>query len=120
MKTTPWRRIVLWLLLLLAVIFHRPLSVAAIRGYQRFLSPYKGYHCAYGAYYQGGASCSEYGRRSIERFGLVEGGLMLRARFDECAFAASRLRAVAAQQKCGTWKSSGCCEGSGDIYLSCD
>lgn len=47
----------------------RFLALAAIRGYQRWLSPRKGFCCAFRAA-TGGDSCSRYGCRVIERFGL--------------------------------------------------
>ena len=64
------------------------LMVALIRGYQRFLSPYKGYACAHRVKF-GGASCSEYGRQVFAAEGWQAGLAKLRARFRAC-HAASR------------------------------
>jgi putative component of membrane protein insertase Oxa1/YidC/SpoIIIJ protein YidD len=50
----------------------RALALAAIRGYQRFLSPLKGFSCAFRVF-TGAESCSAYGYRVIERFGLRRG-----------------------------------------------
>ncbi len=64
------------------------LMVALIRGYQRYLSPYKGYACANRVKF-GGASCSEYGREGFASEGWQAGLAKLRARFRDC-HAASR------------------------------
>ncbi|WP_230020426.1 membrane protein insertion efficiency factor YidD [Massilia sp. Bi118] len=71
------------------------LALAAIRGYQRWISPYKGYRCALCAV-TGGESCSNYGFRVIERFGLRRGLGLLDRRFELCGHVHRRL-AVAAQ-----------------------
>jgi putative component of membrane protein insertase Oxa1/YidC/SpoIIIJ protein YidD len=58
-------------------------SLAAIRAYQRHLSPRKGFSCALrGA--TGGRSCSAYGYRVIARCGLRKGLRLLRRRLDTC------------------------------------
>jgi uncharacterized protein len=70
------------------------LALAAIRFYQRFMSPYKGFSCALRAA-TGGDSCSAYGHAVIARFGLVRGLGLLQRRFELCGHAHDRLRAVA-------------------------
>jgi putative component of membrane protein insertase Oxa1/YidC/SpoIIIJ protein YidD len=55
----------------------------AIRGYQRLLSPYKGFSCALRAA-TGGESCSAYGYRAIRRGGLWVGLPLLRQRMRLC------------------------------------
>ena len=62
--------------------------VALIRGYQRYLSPYKGYTRAHRVKF-GGESCSEYGRQVFASEGWQAGLAKLRARFRDC-HAASR------------------------------
>ena len=52
--------------------------------YQRFISPHKGYSCAYSAH-TGRASCSAFGYRAIRRLGLIGGIVALRARFRRCS-----------------------------------
>jgi putative component of membrane protein insertase Oxa1/YidC/SpoIIIJ protein YidD len=59
------------------------LALAAIRGYQRWLSPQKGFSCAFRSA-TGGASCSAYGHAVIARFGLRLGLGLLRRRLDLC------------------------------------
>jgi len=59
------------------------LALAAIRGYQRHLSPHKGFSCAYRVA-TGRASCSHHGYRVIERCGLWTGLALLRRRLRLC------------------------------------
>ncbi|WP_229463759.1 membrane protein insertion efficiency factor YidD [Massilia sp. 9I] len=59
------------------------LALWAIRLYQRHLSPLKGFSCAYRVA-TGGASCSAYGYRAIERHGLLAGLALLDRRLQRC------------------------------------
>lgn len=61
----------------------KALALAAIRCYQRYISPYKGFSCAYHKY-TGRASCSDLGYRAIRRFGVWDGLGVLRHRLDCC------------------------------------
>lgn len=61
----------------------RRLALAAIRGYQRWISPRKGFHCAYRVH-TGCAGCSALGYRVIRRFGLWDGLPLLRERMARC------------------------------------
>lgn len=61
----------------------RYLALAAIRVYQRHVSPYKGYRCAYSVH-KGRAGCSGLGYRAIQWKGLFAGLLILRRRFWLC------------------------------------
>ena len=61
----------------------RRLALAAIGVYQRHVSPYKGFCCAYRAH-TGGASCSTLGARVIRRHGLFTGVVLLRQRLKRC------------------------------------
>ena len=70
----------------------RSAALFAIELYQRYLSPYKGYCCAYRVV-TGGASCSALGYRAIRRFGVWDGLTLLRERFALCALACRRWRA---------------------------
>ena len=69
----------------------RALAVAAIRGYQRFLSPRKGFRCAFGVH-TGRGSCSGVGLRAFRRAGVWRGFALLRRQFDRCTMAAADLR----------------------------
>jgi len=59
------------------------LALAAIRAYQHWLSPLKGFSCAFRAW-SGAESCSAYGYRVIERFGLRLGLGLLDRRLSLC------------------------------------
>lgn len=72
----------------------KALVLLAIRGYQRYLSPRKGYCCAYAAY-TGHASCSALGYRTIRRFGVVKGVVLLDRRLHKCGVANRRYRPAA-------------------------
>ncbi|MBC9071757.1 membrane protein insertion efficiency factor YidD [Thauera sp. CAU 1555] len=68
----------------------------AISGYQRLLSPHKGFRCAHRALH-GGWSCSEFGRRAVLRFGVLRFLLLQRRRFVRCASAYAVLQNHAAE-----------------------
>lgn len=59
----------------------------AIVAYQRFVSPYKGFRCAFHAH-TGRGTCSGYGYRVFARYGSVRGWRLLRRRFADCRVAA--------------------------------
>ncbi|MDJ0734297.1 MAG: membrane protein insertion efficiency factor YidD [Nostocaceae cyanobacterium] len=61
----------------------RQISVAAITGYQKHISPHKGFACAHRVLY-GGESCSQYVKRVIATKGLRKGLIMSRTRFQAC------------------------------------
>lgn len=68
------------------------LALAAIAGYQRWISPYKGFRCAYRAH-TGRCSCSQLGVRAIRRFGTFDGIGVLRERLHRCGVAFRRFGA---------------------------
>jgi putative component of membrane protein insertase Oxa1/YidC/SpoIIIJ protein YidD len=59
------------------------LAIAAINGYQRYLSPYKGFRCAHRVLHQG-ESCSQYVKREVQSAGLLVALRRSRVRFAEC------------------------------------
>ena len=61
----------------------RELALAAIGVYQRYVSPYKGFCCAYRAH-TGRGSCSALGARAIRRWGVRRGLAVLRLRRHRC------------------------------------
>lgn len=67
------------------------LALWAIRVYQRWISPRKGFCCAYRAH-TGHASCSALGYRAIRRFGVAGGMGVLRSRMHKCGVAQRRYR----------------------------
>lgn len=71
----------------------RKLVLAAITGYQRYVSPHKGFCCAYRAH-TGHQSCSVLGFRAVRRFGVLAGLAILRRRTNLCGVAHRRFSAV--------------------------
>jgi putative component of membrane protein insertase Oxa1/YidC/SpoIIIJ protein YidD len=67
------------------------LALAAIGGYQRHLSPRKGYACAYRVLH-GGTGCSGHAKRAIAELGLWGAVPAIRQRFADCRDAAEELR----------------------------
>ena len=61
----------------------KALALAAIRFYQRVISPRKGFCCAYRSC-TGRASCSTLGYRAIRRHGVIDGIAVLRLRLQAC------------------------------------
>lgn len=59
------------------------LAIAAITGYQRYLSPHKGFRCAHRVLHQG-ESCSQYVKREVQEEGLLLALRQSRLRFAEC------------------------------------
>jgi putative component of membrane protein insertase Oxa1/YidC/SpoIIIJ protein YidD len=74
-------------------------AALAIVGYQRFISPYKGFCCAY-RWETGRPSCSETARRIALRHGLLVLWKALPRQFDRCraAYAAFLARAASADE----------------------
>ncbi|WP_137937761.1 membrane protein insertion efficiency factor YidD [Chitinivorax sp. B] len=64
----------------------RQIVLLLIRCYQRFISPYKGFSCAY-RIHTGYASCSVLGYRAIRRYGVWMGLGILQERMHCCALA---------------------------------
>ena len=67
----------------------RTLVLGLIAGYQRFLSPHKGYCCAYRAH-TARASCSALGYRAVRMHGVAGGLAILRGRVFLCGVAHRR------------------------------
>ncbi|MBK1988128.1 membrane protein insertion efficiency factor YidD [Sphaerospermopsis aphanizomenoides BCCUSP55] len=61
----------------------RKISVTAIAGYQRHISPHKGFQCAHRVLY-GGDSCSQFIKRTIAQEGLKVAFTQSRRRFQAC------------------------------------
>ena len=76
----------------------RNLAVIAIAGYQKFISPYKGFSCAHRVLY-GCESCSQYFKRVIAEEGLSVAIANAKGRFQECREANEILKSRRA--KCG-------------------
>lgn len=70
-------------------------AIATISGYQRHISPRKGYSCAHRLVH-GGDSCSQYVKKMLADKSLFEATLLARTRFKECniAYLSSKDRIV--------------------------
>jgi uncharacterized protein len=64
------------------MMFQR-VALLGIRAYQLYLSPYKGFCCAYKKY-TGRGSCSQLGYRAIRKYGLIGGVEVLNQRLSLC------------------------------------
>jgi putative component of membrane protein insertase Oxa1/YidC/SpoIIIJ protein YidD len=90
-------------------------AIAAVSGYQRFVSPFKGFGCAY-RHCTRRSSCSAFAKRVFARRG-VSGGLgLLLLRLQACAAAAATLAATnpndpVLNEPCPLWSKEGavCC-----------
>lgn len=108
----------------------RAFLLAAIRFYQHFLSPLKGFRCAYHVH-TSRQSCSHLGFRAVRRFGAPAGLVVLRQRLYLCGVAHRRYspplrRAPLAQRgdcdivpcDCDL-PSARTCSSAGDIISTC-
>jgi uncharacterized protein len=93
------------------------IALAAIRMYQRFLSPIKGFSCAY-RLYTGGESCSAYGYRVIGRYGIRAGVSLLRRRLHACSHVQRQHAAVQRSRSAGMAMQANSQAGFCDV--SCD
>lgn len=67
----------------------RRFALFAIHCYQRYISPYKGFRCAYSVHTRC-ASCSSLGYRAVRRYGVLGGLSILRKRTYLCGVAHRR------------------------------
>ncbi len=68
-----------------------PVAVRLIELYQRFLSPLKGFACAYRCRNRRRSSCSQFAKRAFARRGIFAGFDLLDRRFAKCSAAAKVL-----------------------------
>lgn len=90
----------------------RRLLLASIRGYQRHLSPHKGFACAYRVH-TGRGSCSALGARAVRRHGVRGGLVLLRRRTRRCGEVHRRAHRPRAAQR-------GDCDCDLPVDLPCD
>ncbi|MEH2291546.1 membrane protein insertion efficiency factor YidD [Nostoc sp.] len=81
--------------------FTRQVSAAAITGYQKHISPHKGFACAHRILYSG-ESCSQYIKRVVAQEGLKVAFVNSRERFQACKQANQILRCFAASRYAST------------------
>lgn len=94
----------------------RTLILAAIRGYQRYVSPHKGFCCAYRKH-TGRQSCSALGFRAVRRYGVLQGLKVLRRRMYLCGVAYRRF-SVSPRHPFGYQR--GFCDIGCDVPCDCD
>ena len=70
----------------------RQIAIASIGGYQKHISPRKGFSCAHRLLYKG-ESCSQYAKRMVAQQGLVAAIPAVRQRFRACGIANQILQA---------------------------
>lgn len=100
------------------------LALWAIRAYQRHVSPWKGFSCAYRVL-TGGDSCSAYGYRAIARHGLRVGLPVLQRRLRACGEQQRQHRALHAHGRRARHRAqAGYCDlpaaDCGDCDCACD
>ncbi|CDN15054.1 FIG00872897: hypothetical protein [Richelia intracellularis] len=76
----------------------RRITIAAINGYQKHISPHKGFACAHRVLY-GSESCSQYIKKAIAKEGLRVRWLRFRDRFQACKQAHKILRSQSQRVK---------------------
>lgn len=69
----------------------RPFFIFLITLYQRYISPYKGFRCAYGCYHQT-LSCSGMVKNIIAEHGLIAGWPLIKQQFAACRLAYETLQ----------------------------
>ena len=83
------------------------LALAAIGGYQRHLSPRKGYVCAHRIAH-GGTGCSGFAKAAIAEQGLWQALPRIRMRFAACRDAAESLRKEPRKRDKDRWYDCAC------------
>ena len=68
----------------------RKLLLWCISGYQKFLSPRKGFSCAHT--YWGNQSCSIFGYRAVDRYGASFGLMLIVRRMRKCEISHKKIR----------------------------
>jgi putative component of membrane protein insertase Oxa1/YidC/SpoIIIJ protein YidD len=71
--------------------FPAELAIRSITLYQKYISPVKGYSCAYRVFHND-LSCSDYCKNEIKSLGILKGIKSTLKRFNECKLAALAIR----------------------------
>jgi len=79
----------------------RLIAIWGINLYQKYISPYKGYRCAYGVYHQNG-TCSSIIKLHIQRHGVVKAYPMIINQFKACkdAYIVLQIRSEEESRSC--------------------
>jgi putative component of membrane protein insertase Oxa1/YidC/SpoIIIJ protein YidD len=96
---------------------------ASIGGYQRYLSPYKGFCCAYRVQ-TGRRSCSAYARAIVDKLGAIALQQAMPRQFERCrlAFETLQTREAAPKKEQKWWErcNGGDCGVGNCVDLPCD
>ena len=103
---------------LVICVLCKPLAIISISAYQQFISPHKGWHCAYAALH-GGPSCSAYGKEVIANYGCLWGALLLRNRFGDCNEAANIIASNSMGEQAGKQCADSCQKSEKDCADGC-
>ncbi len=95
------------------------LSIHTITLYQRYLSPYKGYCCAYRVY-TGEDSCSQYAKIAIAEHGLFSAFPLIKEQFDRCSFAAEEIQKKQKNKKKDNLDTCSDCTAGCDTFSTCN
>jgi putative component of membrane protein insertase Oxa1/YidC/SpoIIIJ protein YidD len=91
-KKHPYIYTAIFTILVLCVMNITQVAVHSIDLYQKYLSPLKMSHCAYGVLHKDELRCSEYGKKVISEKGFFKGCLLLTERFVACEKANTELQ----------------------------
>jgi putative component of membrane protein insertase Oxa1/YidC/SpoIIIJ protein YidD len=97
------------------------IALAFIFFYQRFVSPYKGFSCAY-RIHTGGPNCSAYGYRVMQRYGFRIGMGLINRRLKKCGQVYREHLQPSLQERTGRglrYKQAGFCDAGCDVGV-CD
>ena len=73
------------------------LIILTVRLYQRYISPYKGFSCAYTKLHSG-LSCSEFFKQTVSDYGLSQAVPLFQERLEACKFANLQLKAESQEE----------------------
>jgi putative component of membrane protein insertase Oxa1/YidC/SpoIIIJ protein YidD len=66
-------------------------AIVSIELYQKYISPHKGFCCAYRVYHED-LSCSEFALQTIEQNGILKSIAKIKNRFKECKLASNYIQ----------------------------
>ena len=99
------KKILIFTAFMLVVSTSKYVALGSIDLYQKYISPNKGWKCAYAVAHVGELSCSEFGKVAIQNWGTVRGLNQLNDRFKGCGIAYAALGGQ------NNTANAGCCDG---------
>lgn len=99
----------------------RFLSIGCIKLYQKFISPKKGFGCAYRIKH-GGTGCSGAIIKIIEENSILDWRKLIKKRFNDCKLAAEEIKKDGSKKckKCKECKAGDACDFGCDVFDACD